>query len=110
MSRPQRKASRSRDKLPTVYWTERAVSDLDAIGDYISRDDPNAARRWVSKLIATAEKAANAPMGGRRVPEVGRDDVREVFLRNYRIVYRVGEGRIDVLTVFEGHRSFSGEI
>ncbi len=38
------------------------------------------------------------------VPELGRDDVREVFLRSYRIVYRVGEDTVDVLTVFEGHR------
>ncbi|MBN2197229.1 MAG: type II toxin-antitoxin system RelE/ParE family toxin [Polyangiaceae bacterium] len=36
--------------------------------------------------------------------EIGRDDVRETFLRSYRIVYRVEDGGITVLTVFEGHR------
>ena len=32
--------------------------------------------------------------------------MREVFVSTYRIVYRVREGGIVVLTVFEGHRSF----
>ena len=30
--------------------------------------------------------------------------MREVFLRSYRIVYRVVDEGIVVLTVFEGHR------
>jgi hypothetical protein len=38
------------------------------------------------------------------VPEIGRDDIREVLLRSYRIVYAIREGEIRVLTVFEGHR------
>jgi len=40
------------------------------------------------------------------VPELQREDIREVFLRTYRIVSRVREQVIDVLTVFEGHRRF----
>ncbi len=38
------------------------------------------------------------------MPEIGRSDVREVFLRTYRIVYRVLDEGIVVLTVVEGHR------
>lgn len=44
------------------------------------------------------------PNAGRIVPEVGRPDVREVLLRTYRIVYRVVDDGIVVLTLFEGHR------
>jgi len=40
------------------------------------------------------------------VPALQREDIREVFLRTYRIVYRVREQAIDVLTVFAGHRRF----
>ena len=46
------------------------------------------------------------PLAGRVVPELQREDVREVLLGTYRIVYRVREDAIDVLTVFEGHRHF----
>lgn len=49
------------------------------------------------------------PNTGRIVPEIGRSDVREVFLRTYRIVYRIVDRGIIVLTVFEGHRTL-GEL
>lgn len=43
------------------------------------------------------------------VPELNREDIREVLLRSYRIVYRVRPDGIVVLTVFEGHRT-SGDV
>ncbi len=93
-----------------VVWTERALNDLRAIGDYIAGDDPVAAERWVGLLIATAESAAATPFAGRVVPELRREEVREVFRKAYRIVYRVRERTIEILTVFEGHRRFPGGI
>jgi len=32
------------------------------------------------------------------------EDVREISQGNYRIIYRVGPGHVDVLTVFHGAR------
>lgn len=87
-----------------LRWTERAASDLISIGDYIAADNPAAARSWVERLRQRAVKASKMPRAGRVVPEIGRDDVREVFQRSYRIVYRVVDDGIVVLTVFEGHR------
>jgi toxin ParE1/3/4 len=86
------------------------VADLEAVGDYIARDNPVAAERWMRELMSVAERAASAPLAGRRVPELARDDVREVFKRTYRIVYRITEKRIEVLTVFEGHRLFPDDV
>lgn len=39
------------------------------------------------------------PKSGRRVPGYTRDDVRELIEGNYRILYRLGSDRIEVLTV-----------
>ena len=97
MSRPKR----------IIYWTARARADLTAIGDYIAQDDPAAAERWMLKLVGAAEKAATFPLAGRLVPEVGRADLREVLLRSYRLVYRVTAARVEIVTVFEGHRALS---
>jgi plasmid stabilization system protein ParE len=74
------------------------------IGRFIAADDPGAARAWVEKLREQVRRVASTPRAGRRVPEIGRDDIREVLLRHYRIVYRVEPRGIVVLTVFEGHR------
>lgn len=87
-----------------VVWTERSRDDLVGIFRFIAADDRRAAERWLARLVAQAEAAATAPLGGRVVPELGRDDIREVFLRSYRIIYRVAGDDIRILTVFEGHR------
>lgn len=91
-------------RRPRVEWTTRAVDDLREIRDYIAASSPVDAERWIQRLMDAAERAAGAPLAGRRVPELARDDIREVIVRAYRIVYRVCDGRIEVLTVFEGHR------
>lgn len=87
-----------------LRWTHRARQDLVEIGRYIARDKPEAARRWVERLRKQAQAAAEMPQAGRRVPEVDRDDVREVLVRRYRVVYQIHLSEIRVLTVFEGHR------
>ncbi len=87
-----------------VVWTGRSRDDLIDIFRFIARDNRQAAERWTARLIAEAELAGTRPLGGRIVPEVGRDDVREVFLRSYRIVYRVAADDIRILAVVEGHR------
>jgi len=90
-----------------IQWSDRAKDDLAAIGDYIAKDNPAAAMRWVDRLIADVERAAEVPLAGRIVPEYSdRHDIREVLRRRYRIVYRVREDAIEVLTIFEGHRLF----
>jgi addiction module RelE/StbE family toxin len=85
-------------------FTAEATADLEDIAQYIARDNPAAAAAWVDKLVDRAEKAAAHPLAGRTVPEMRDPTIREVFLRTYRIIYRVESTRILVLTVMEGHR------
>lgn len=93
-----------------IGWSERARRDLRGIYAYIATDNPAAARRWVALLQARARGTTSAPLAGRVVPEVDEPDVREVFFRTYRIVYRVMEGEVHVLTVFEESRPLLVEI
>jgi len=87
-----------------LTWSRRAFQDLAGIYRFIARDQPEAAERWVARLVARGEGIATAPLSGRIVPELGRVDVREALLRTYRIVYRVQGNDVHILTVFEGHR------
>jgi addiction module RelE/StbE family toxin len=89
---------------PAVVWTPQALGDVEEIGACIERDDAVAAARWIDKLLTAAQAAADAPLAGRRVPELERDDVRERIVGNYRLVYWLRDERLEVLTVFEGHR------
>ena len=89
-----------------LFWTETAKQDLISIKSYIATDNPIAANRWIEKLRKRARNALNAPLSGRKVPEILRDDIRELIEGNYRIVYQVFSDRLVVLTVFESHRLF----
>lgn len=89
-----------------IRWTERAQRDLVEIHAYISRDNPDAAQRWIARLRERARKVAPHPYAGRKVPELDREEVREVFLGSYRIIYEIYPQYLDILTVFEGHRLF----
>lgn len=93
-----------------VRWTSRARRDLREIGAYISHDNPNAANRWVARLWDRAEKIKDAPRAGRVVPEIQREDVREVFLKSYRIVYLLKVDEVRIITVIEGHRLFPDQV
>ena len=53
-----------------VEFSPEALGDLDAIYEYIARDSPPAALRWVNRLITRAEKAATQALAGRIVPEL----------------------------------------
>jgi toxin ParE1/3/4 len=87
-----------------VEWSERARDDLRAIFAHIAADNRTAAERWISRIVERAELTTEAPLLGRIVPELAREDVRETYLRSYRIVYRTDGKDMWILTVFEGSR------
>jgi toxin ParE1/3/4 len=62
-----------------------------------------AADRLVSRLIARGDSLAKFPNRGRRVPEIPDSPFRELIEGNYRIVYRVRSGNVEIATIFEGH-------
>jgi plasmid stabilization system protein ParE len=77
-----------------LRWTKRRRSDLLEIGRNIARDKLGAARRWVERLRQVARTAARQARAGRRVRGFGRDDLREVLVGNYWIVYEVHQEEI----------------
>jgi len=87
-----------------LLWTQEALDRLANIEEYISKDSPNRAINFVNYLIDQGETLKDHPKIGRIVPEVGNENIRELIAKKYRIIYRLSEKRIEILTVFEGHR------
>jgi toxin ParE1/3/4 len=54
----------------------------------------------VERIVAAVDILERLPLAGRRVPEHSRADVRELVRPPYRIVYRVRDEQIDIMTVF----------
>jgi toxin ParE1/3/4 len=88
-----------------ISWSREAGENLVDIEEFIARDSVERAVRFVDALIDHAELVlTDNPGSGRTVPEIGHPDIRELIYRGYRIVYRLNDDRIEILTVFEGHR------
>lgn len=87
-----------------VVWAPRAIARAAEIAGYIAADRPAAAERWVRDLFARVGALRQQPRRGRKVPELGRDDVREVLFGEYRVIYRLDPKRLVVLTVRHGRR------
>lgn len=84
-----------------VEWSPLALERVDDIAQYIARDNPQAAVRWVADLFDTVERLAEYPESGRIVPEVGVGRIREVIFGAYRVIYSVREN-VGILTVRRG--------
>jgi toxin ParE1/3/4 len=87
-----------------VIWTNESLNRLIEIEDYISKDNPNRAIKFTDRIINRGESLAQFPNKGRIVPEFSIPEIREILEQNYRIVYRITKTRIEILTIFEGHR------
>jgi plasmid stabilization system protein ParE len=87
-----------------LRWSLQAERDVDDVAGRIARHNPLAANAWVERVISHVENVATIPLAGRVVPEHKRPDLRETFLGRHRVVYRVSEGTVTVVTVFAGER------
>ncbi len=65
----------------------------------IERDSARLAERTVVTLIGAARQLESFPASGRVVPELRRDDVREVLVGLYRVIYRVRATNVRIVMV-----------
>jgi plasmid stabilization system protein ParE len=72
-----------------VRLSKSARSDIQDIVRYISIDDPAQALRFGHILIQHARKLGQFSHLGRVVPEFDDDSIREIIVRQYRVIYRI---------------------
>lgn len=82
-----------------ILWSPLAVERLKDIFEYISTDDGNAAPKMIGRIFKRVETLSKFPERGRKVPEANREEIREVFEGEYRIIYRVESKRISILSI-----------
>lgn len=90
--------------MAEVVWSEPALTDLDAIADYIALADPAAAALLVRRVLDHVGQLTAHPDSGSRPPELGRSRYRQVIQPPCRIFYRHDAGRVVVLHVMRAER------
>ncbi len=94
--------------MAEVKWTLQALDDLEAICLFISRDAPQVAAVFADRAFHVTDRLAAHPALGRIVPEMQDESIREVVVHSYRIIYRLHQGDVHVLTVHHGARLLHG--
>ena len=80
-------------------------------GDSPGRSRRGTALAVLERLEQAAARLESMPLRGRLVPELARRNIRlyrELIVRPWRIIYRVGTGRVWVLAVLDGRRELEG--
>jgi len=96
-------AARIRD----VVWAESAQRALDDILTDIALESPAGAAKVLIRALDVADRLSTLSERGRVVPELGESTLREVFVYEYRLLYRVGEDRVVIRAFLHGARDFS---
>ena len=87
-----------------IIWTEPALSDLDAIADYIALENPEAAKQLVRRVLDHVEQLADHPESGSKPQEFEGWRHRQIVEVPCRIFYRHEKDLVYILHVMREER------
>jgi len=90
-----------------IIWTKSAFSNLKSIKDYISQDSAYYAIELTERILAVVEKLCAFPRLGREVPEIKKENIREIIYGNYRILYRIDPEVLYIIAIIHGARDLN---
>lgn len=90
--------------MAEIIWTDPALSDLDAIADYIALDNPQAARQLVQRIFQHVEQLTDHPKSGSKPQELKGWRYRQIVESPCRVFYRQDGDRIYILYVMRAER------
>ena len=91
-----------------VNWSNIAENDLKNIIEYIADDSPSNAFKIFKNIKQKASMLFTFPERGRIVPELSDQGIlqyREMIIPPWRILYRISEKRVYVLSVLDSRRN-----
>ena len=89
-----------------LIWAPAARDDLKDVVSFIARDSRSRAETFGFRLMREVERLRDHPELGRVVPKLALPSVRELFVRSYRLIYRVSHetNSVEVIRVWHGAR------
>ncbi len=91
-----------------IKWAAVAQSDLKQIIDHIAVDSPDNALGILKKIREEASSLYTFPDQGRIVPELKDQGIhiyREIIVPPWRIIYRISDTNVFVLSVIDPRRN-----
>lgn len=76
-------------KRREVIWTPGAKTDLDEVVAFIAKDAPSAGLTFLEEVLTAADSLETLSERGRLVPERASPQIRELFIKHYRLLYEI---------------------
>ena len=92
-----------------VIWSEPAKIDLHSIHNFIAHDSRFYAKKVIQDIREKADVLNELPNIGKMVAELNDENVRELSLYSYRIIYEIRSEEIFVLAVVHKRRDLMAE-
>ncbi len=95
-------------KAYEVYWAKIAEEDLKDIIGHIYSDNPSAAQSSLKTIKRKVSSLNSSPQRGRIVPELKAQGIfqyRELIIPPWRIIYRISELQVYVLSVIDSRQN-----
>lgn len=92
--------------MKIVYRT-RAHRDLEAIFDYIAKDNPAAARRVIARIMKSVGRLERLPFSGRTGLKTGTRELSVPglpYLAIYRVAEESDQSFVDIIAVYHTAR------
>lgn len=90
--------------MVVILWTEKALNDLKLIHDFIAIDSPSYANRFVNRINEKIKLLYKFHLVGKIVPEINKPDIREILIKNYRIIYKINEDVVYISRIYHSKR------
>ncbi len=90
--------------MAKLIWSPRALAELDEICEHIARDSKRYAAIFAERIVESAESIARSPRLSGMVLEYQRDDIRERLYGSYRIIYRLRDDAVEIVTIIHAAR------
>ena len=87
-----------------IVWSSRAAQDLYSITEYIAADSTAYAGVVLKNIVNKTRILARFPQAGRKVPEFDDENLRELVVYSYRIIYRLQQDEALIVAVIHGKR------
>lgn len=87
-----------------IVWSFEATTDLNSVADYIAKDSSFYAASFVLEAREASRSLNEFSERGRMVPELSNPNIRELFIKGYRLIYSIEESRIVILGLIHGRR------
>jgi len=93
-----------------IIWSPLSIERVTEIAKHIRRDDPSIAQLVVDAIFESVEKLSEFPESGAMNPEANRKDIRQLIVKNHRIIYRVESESVLILTVRHSRQLLEGDV